>query len=94
MQLRRELLDGLRAGRVGAFDGRSTADSLRRALNRFGGEYSEGEVGEALQYLADKKYVERIEMPPAFSGGGGTWRIMARGCDLLDGTIDTDAGVL
>lgn len=92
--LRRMTLEALRAAQVGTARGWMSVRTLRGALNRYEGDYSETEVGQALVFLAGKGFVEELRQLPADRDQRGrSFAITASGVELLDGTINEDPSI-
>lgn len=92
--LRRMVLDSLRAAQVGTARGWMSAETLRRIVNQWDGDYSPSEVGSALVFLTGKGYCEeKRQVPSEIERFGRAWAITPSGVELLDGTIERDASI-
>ncbi len=58
--------------------------------------HSVDDIKRELQYLADKEYCTRTELPHPYKIGEKivTCKLTARGLDLLNGDIPTDPGIV
>jgi len=90
--LRRMILEALRACQSGGAGLGLSVSALARTLNRFGGDYSRGEVASACQYLVDSGCAERLPLPPAYRDDPH-YRILPGGVNLLDGLVEEDPGI-